>query len=217
MRVLGQHSRLKEAKKALLSFYLVGTLGMILPWTSPFFKQLTPYSLLFSYALLAWFHRPKANGRTLSFFLFVVLTSFAVEVIGVATGRIFGPYSYGGHLGFKLFDTPVLIGLNWLFLVYASTILLQASKLPVVLKVVLAALTMVLYDVVAEQVAPTLGMWRFAGGLAPFRNYLAWFGLAVVFHSLLQSFKIRFSNPLAVWLLTVQFLFFGFLWLFLPK
>lgn len=208
---------LKEAKKAILSFYLVGTVGMLIPWSFPLFKMLIPYSLLLCFVFLAMFHRSKMDARTLFFSCFVFLFSFFVEVYGVATGIIFGSYEYGKSLGFKLFDTPVLIGLNWLFLVYTTSSLTQFWKMPFILKVLLPSFAMVLYDSVAEQVAPSMGMWHFEGGKVPIQNYLAWFGLAVVFQSLLQYFKIRFENPLSVFVLVLQFLFFVVLFLFLPQ
>lgn len=217
MRKVQLHRNLKEAKKSLLSFYLVGTLGMLIPWSSPLFKWLIPYSLLFCFVLLAFFHRPKPDGRTLLFFLFVFVTGFGVEVLGVATGQLFGSYEYGEHLGFKLAGTPLIIGLNWLFLVYTTTALTQKWKVPALWKVLVSSLAMVLYDLVAEQVAPALGMWRFEGGGVPLQNYTTWFGMALLFHSLLHFFKIRISNPLSIVMLTLQFLFFVVLLLFLPK
>lgn len=211
------HRNLREAKKGLLSFYLVGTLGMLIPWSFPLFKMLIPYSLLLCFGWLSLYHQPKVDARTLCFALFVFLAGFGAEVFGVATGQLFGSYAYGKNLGFKLFDTPILIGLNWLFLVYTTAALTQHRTVPTVVKVVVPSLAMVLYDWVAEQVAPSMGMWRFEGGVVPIRNYVAWFGLAVVFHSLLQLFKIRFANPLSIILLILQFVFFVVLLLFLPK
>ncbi len=211
------HISLREARKSLLSFYLVGTAGMLIPWSSHFFQMLIPYSLLFCFLLLTLFHQPKADVRTLSFFLFLFVASFGAEVFGVSTGLLFGHYEYGRNLGFKLFGTPVLIGLNWLFLVYTTSALTQTWKVGKVWKVLVPSLAMVLYDLVAEQVAPTLGMWHFTGGVVPLQNYLAWFGMAVFFHALLQYATIRFSNRLSVLLLALQFLFFVILLLFLPK
>jgi len=48
--------------------------------------------------------------------LLVFLIGFSVEGIGVATGVLSGSYSYGSAFGFKLFKTPIMIGVNWLFL-----------------------------------------------------------------------------------------------------
>lgn len=211
------HISLKEAKKSLLSLYLVGVAGMLLPVTFPIFQVMIPYFLLLCFLLLALFHKEKLNARTLLFFIFVCIAGYGAEVYGVATGLLFGHYSYGQNLGFTFFDTPILIGLNWLFLVYTTAALTEKRKIPVVLKVLLPSLAMVLYDLVTEQVAPVMGMWSFEDGIVPLQNYLAWFGLAVLFHSLIQLLHIRVGNPLSVLLLGLQFLFFVLLLLFLPK
>jgi len=211
------HISLKEAKKALITVYAVGVVGMLLPWSFPLFQMLIPYTLLFCFFMLALFHQGKLNLRNSLFYLFVLVAGFAVEVYGVKTGQIFGQYTYGAHIGIKVFDTPLLIGLNWLFLVYSTAALTDKLKMPLVAKVLLPSLAMVVYDLVAEQVAPVLGMWSFKGGSVPFQNYLAWFGLALVFHTLLRVLHIRTANPLSVMLLGLQFVFFIILLLFLPK
>jgi len=40
-------------------------------------------------------------------------TGFAAEVVGVATGRPFGPYDYSGRLGPKVAGVPVLAAAAW--------------------------------------------------------------------------------------------------------
>jgi putative membrane protein len=67
---------------------------------------------------------------------------------------------------------------------------------------------MVLYDLILESVAPLLGMWRFVDGTAPLKNYIAWFFLSLVFHSLLKFSGIKIINRVAPLIFTVQLLFF---------
>ena len=50
---------------------------------------------------------------------------------------------------------------------------------------------MVLYDVIMEQVAPVMDMWKFDDGVPPLRNYISWFLLAVIFHSLVRLAGIK--------------------------
>jgi len=211
------HISLKEAKKSLISLYVVGVIGMLLPWTFPIFKVLIPYFLLLCFFILALFHKYRLDAQTFIYFLFVCIAGYVAEVYGVATGQLFGHYTYGHNLGFTLFNTPLLIGINWLFLVYTSAALTEKRKIPVVLKVLIPSLAMVLYDLVTEQMAPIMGMWSFNDSTIPLQNYLAWFGLAVFFHTMLQLMRIRVNNPLSIILLGLQFLFFVILLLFLPK
>ena len=46
----------------------------------------------------------------------------SVEIMGINTGILFGDYTYGDVLGFKLRDVPVLIGVNWFIIIYCSGI-----------------------------------------------------------------------------------------------
>jgi len=60
-------------------------------------------------------------------------------------------------------------------------------------------------------VAPKLDLWAFEAETVPLQNYLAWFGLAVLFHTLFRLFKVQTRNPLSVRLLLMQALFFAIL------
>ncbi|MFN2335752.1 MAG: carotenoid biosynthesis protein, partial [Bacteroidales bacterium] len=53
----------------------------------------------------------------------IAVTSFLIEAVGVNTGRIFGTYTYGKALGPALWNTPVIIGLNWFLLIYCTNVI----------------------------------------------------------------------------------------------
>jgi bisanhydrobacterioruberin hydratase len=197
-------------------FYTVGVIGMALPFTFPLFIKLIPFALILSFVALVFFHSAKIDWKTILFFLSIYLTSFTVEAIGVNTGKIFGNYSYGDGLGLKLFETPFIIGVNWLFMIYTTTAMVEKWKLHSVFKIMVAASIMLLYDLVLEQVAPKLDMWHWKNEIIPFQNYMAWFALALIFHSVLKILNIKTQNKLAVLILGCQFLFF-FLLLILFK
>ncbi len=200
-----------EVKKFFIIFYIVGILGMIIPYTLPLFKVLTPLALLLSFGYLVFFHPTKKDAVANWIFLFIFFAGFIVEVIGVKTGIIFGGYAYGNGLGLKLWDTPLLIGVNWLFLVYTSACILDKTKWAAWAKVIIASSIMLVYDLILEQVAPKMDMWAWDGNSVPVQNYIAWFTIALFFHSLLKLFKVKLSNPLAVHILVCQFVFFIFL------
>ncbi len=192
----------------LVIFYLVGIAGFINPSTREFFSSLTPLALLLSAGFLIWFHRPKFTLKMLLAFGFIFIFSFLVEAIGVKTGLIFGEYIYGKGLGIKVLETPLMIGLNWLMLVYCTKIMAEGIFASKTLSLFFAPLLMVIYDLVLEQAAPLLGMWSWAGGKIPIQNYISWYLLAFLFHLLLQKTKTQFSNKLAATVFVIQFLFF---------
>lgn len=192
----------------LIHFYLVGVAGMAIPATSALFLKLTPYALILNMFLLALNHKPKFSTRHLMLFGFIYIASLAIEIAGVQSGIIFGSYSYGSGLGVKLFDTPLLIGLNWVFLIYSSSALVQQWKLKGFYRVIAASIIMVLYDLVLEQVAPKIDMWSWEGDRIPLQNYIAWFVISLIFHAVTELLKIRNKNKIAAPVLIIQFIFF---------
>ena len=203
-----------EVKKFVVIFYIVGTLGFLIPYTKDIFIAITPFALLLNVYLLALYHK-KYSARDVVIFALIFVFGFLIEVIGVNTGLIFGDYQYGSGLGLKLFETPLLIGINWLFLTYASVSVLTSFKLNKLLIVVLAPLAMLVYDFVLEQVAPKMDMWSWFDNSVPISNFIAWYGIAFVFAGLLTLFKINTENPLSKILLLCQFVFLFFLMLIL--
>ncbi len=197
----------KEVKKFIVIFYGVGTLGFLIPFTKGFFIAITPFALLLSTYLLAIYHKKYAL-KTIVIFVLIFLLGFFVEVVGVNTGLIFGNYKYGSGLGVKLFETPLLIGVNWLFLTYASVSVLSGLKINKNLALIFAPVLMLIYDLVLEQVAPKMDMWSWQNNDIPLQNYIAWFLIALVFVALIRVFKIDASNSMSKILLISQFVFF---------
>lgn len=192
----------------LILFYAVGITGFVIPQTHSFFKTLTPFALLMSTGFLAWFHRPAYTTKTLLVFATIFLFSFLAEMVGVQTGSIFGHYIYGESLGLKILETPLIIGLNWLMLIYCTKIIADRITTNETLKPFLGAVLMVGYDLVLEQAAPKLDMWSWEGGTIPVQNYVAWFVFAFFFHLMIRKAKVQFKNPLAIPVFVIQFLFF---------
>lgn len=209
MRNLAHHIKMwyNETVIFFIVFYAVGITGMLIPSTFGLFTLLIPFALLLSSAALFFFHS-EFDFKTKFVFTVIYFTAFVFETIGVNTGAIFGSYYYGKSLGLSAFNTPVIIGLNWLLLVYLTSSVMEKTKWPAVLQVPVAALLMVGYDLIVEQVAPALDMWHWVENVVPVKNYVAWFILALVFHSLLKIFKIKTKNRLAAVILICQTVFF---------
>ena len=101
---------LKTYKSYLLYFlilvYISGSIGFVVNPT--FFSPFTPYTLLLS-CFVFLIHSPLADKKFLIAFFSIAFLGFIIEVIGVKTGLIFGKYSYGNGLGFKLLDVPIIM------------------------------------------------------------------------------------------------------------
>jgi putative membrane protein len=198
---------IKIVSLILIIFYSVGIIGITIPATSAFFMSLTPFALILSVLLLIIFHTKFEINSIGTFFLIFVL-GFVSEERGVNTGLIFGNYVYGDTLGLKLNNTPVIIGLNWLMMTYLTASVVENLKTNAVIKILSASTLMLAYDLVLEQLAPTLNMWSWQGNTIPLQNYAAWFVLAIIFQSILKVRKINVTNKLSPIVLAVQFLFF---------
>ena len=202
---------LRQKLKTIILFvviYAIGVAGIGIPLTQRLFIILIPFALLLSFIAILLFHKSLHSENTRFVFFTIILVSYLVEVAGVNSQLVFGKYLYGSGLGFKVFDTPLMIGINWAMLVYCSASIMERFRMPVILQVILASVLMVVYDVVLEQVAPFLDMWYWNGNSAPLQNYVVWFCLALIFHGLVKWNKVKTVNPLASAIFVCQFLFF---------
>jgi putative membrane protein len=145
-------------------------------------------------------------------FSVILIAGFLVEVVGVSTGIIFGGYSYTNVLGFQLFNTPIILGFNWAMLVYMAYVIVDKLKINEWQKVVLSAVILVIYDLVLEPFAIFYGLWKWDAINPPVQNYIAWFVISILFMFLVRSSKIKITNPVAIPLFLIQFLFFSVLY-----
>jgi uncharacterized membrane protein len=128
--------RLRIAQGLVLLFHITGFIGLAFSKDPGFYLRFTPLTLGLSALLLLGFQRGR-NASFWSFCITVMLLGFMVELIGVnSNGRLFGHYTYGNTLGFKLFESPPfvgvppLIGLNWLVMTYVCGMLASYLPLP---------------------------------------------------------------------------------------
>ncbi|MDX5348303.1 MAG: carotenoid biosynthesis protein [Hymenobacteraceae bacterium] len=206
--------KVQLAMAVLVVFYIVGFIGMGLSNYSAYFQQLTPFNLLLTNTILFAFHK-RFSGVFLIFAGICMLTGFFAEIIGVHTQLLFGDYSYGSALGFKLWQVPVLISLNWLMLVYSTGHISHLFELPPVLRAAVGAGLMVLLDVFLEPVAMRYDFWNWSSGYIPVSNFIGWFGVAFLLQLCFQYLKFFKQNPLAPFVYLLQFFFFIGLWLLL--
>ncbi len=200
--------------------YIVGTLGLIFPFTQPYFKLASAFNLWVSLVLLLLFH--KEYNRSFVFTVIgIFLAGFLIEVIGVHTEVIFGKYWYGQTLGTKILEVPLVIGANWLLLIYCSgTITQKFCEIfkkylfknswfdNVYLKTVFASFLMVCLDYLIEPVAIHLDFWHWQNEQIPTQNFQAWFLIALLLNYIFLRGRFIKSNPLAILLFFLQFTFF---------
>ncbi|TXK51312.1 carotenoid biosynthesis protein [Pontibacter qinzhouensis] len=198
----------------LVIFHAVGFWGLGLSGRPEYFQSLTPLNLLLTNVLLFSFHKGYTS-RFLVFAFLVFAAGFLAEVLGVHTGFIFGNYSYGSTLGTKLWEVPLLIGVNWLMLVYATGTMVHKLPLHWFLKAITGAMLLVLLDYFLEPVAITYDFWSWHEQVIPLSNFRDWFGLSLLLQVLFQKFNFYKKNPVAPYVYLVQLLFFIALYIIL--
>lgn len=196
-----------EVKKFIWIFYAVGLIGMGIPFTRSFFQALIPVNLLVAFIVLFITDQSEMK-KLIPYSIAVFVITFAVEAIGVNTGHIFGSYTYGWALGPRLFETPVVIGWNWLMLLYCTTLIAGTLTRNRYFISFLSAVLMVVYDFFLERPAGFLDMWTWEQDVVPMQNYLSWFILSWILSGALQIMRIRLVNPVASTMFGVQVLFF---------
>ena len=151
------------ATVAVIAFYYgVGIIGLSIDNTRALFTALVPFTLLFSLYFL-WLFQEGLNARFYLASLAILVLGFTVEVAGVNTGVIFGNYVYGKTLGVKLWDTPLMIGVNWLLLIISCRALVEKFISNRWLKISVASAMMVIYDIALEPVAIRLDIVNWLG------------------------------------------------------
>lgn len=197
----------------LIIFYTVGIVGLLLPSSRAYFLSLSFFNLMLSFCIVL-------VARKLKFFPFLLFTicciayGFLAELIGTKTGYLFGDYSYGASLGFKIFGVPLVIGVNWALLIVCSVSIVNPIKTSNFVKSILAAMLMTLLDVLIEPVAIESDFWHWTHGTIPLFNYISWFfvSLPIIF----AYFKLNLaeSNKVFNTLFILLILFFTLLLIF---
>jgi bisanhydrobacterioruberin hydratase len=191
-----RETREKSFRRTVIWVFLIGLTGLGLHETREFFSLIVPANLIFSLVVLIIFDR-FSGKKELLVFAGIALAGYMVEAIGVATGAIFGAYSYGTVLGPMIADTPPLIGINWLILSYCSFAVAEMLIRQKYLRPFFAAALMVALDILIEPVAIGLHFWAWDGLTPPLQNYIAWAGTSLLFQGALFIFRVRISNAMA--------------------
>lgn len=169
--------------------------------------NLTPIHLFVMFALFLW-----ANSyfsiKLIKAIIVIYLIGVLAEVVGVRYNIIFGNYYYGNSLGPQVLEVPLIIGFNWLtlsFATYGVSSYLFKNKTIIT---IFASILMVLTDYIIEPMAGALDFWHWAGGKIPIQNYVGWFFVSLIIHSILVKKNFKFNIKLCMALLLSQILFF---------
>jgi len=200
----------------LYIFLLAGGLWHILGVLQTTMRLLAAPLIMGLCLLLCFEHlREQRNRKFIFWGIFVCVTCFFIELIGVKTGAIFGSYFYGKTLQPAIWNIPIAIGFAWLAMLISSAVISQYllparfSQKPFVMASIIAVL-MVIFDLFMEPAATKLGYWTWKSENIPLRNYLAWFafGFILSYIGLRLGLFIKKSSALALHAYIAQLCYF---------
>jgi putative membrane protein len=201
-------NRIQFCSILMVLFHIVGLYGFLNSDFETLFIALVPYHLLLMLGLLIY--STKDFSKNIKIFAVIIyLAGFFIEVIGVNTGLIFGDYSYGEALGLKVLSTPLLIGVNWLILIYCTGVLLEYFKLKnSIIFSLIGALILLGIDFLIEPVAIRFNYWSWSGGQIPLQNYIGWYIFSFLLFFVFKGLDFNKNNKAAIVLLFAQIGFF---------
>ena len=189
-------------------FFAVGAAGHFIAVTKPLMLYMTPYVLAVAGVFVMYFSGSVKNNMFILFFFISFVITFVLEVTGVKTGMVFGNYSYGDILGFKVAAVPVIIGFNWIFVILGAlniAIILSRNTLLVCFT---AGILAVLFDLLLEPAAINLNYWNWHNNVVPFQNYAAWFFISFIFAFCFLYFKVNVYSKTFIHYFIAQLMFF---------
>ena len=190
----------------MLFFNVTGSIALFVPALKITVLTLTPFNLLVTFFLFYWAN----NDFSINLIRTVIVVFFIglfIEILGVNFKVIFGEYSYGETLGFKILKTPIIIGLNWLSLSLACFGIASYIFKPKYLVVLGASFLMVFVDYIIEPIAMVLEFWSWKDDTVPVQNYVSWFLVSIIIQFIIFQSKVRLNFKICFALLFSQVLF----------
>jgi putative membrane protein len=199
----------------ILILFCVGFYGLSFSDLN-FFARLTPVVLAFG-GFLVILNSGK-NFKRIFYLVLIFTVGYLIEVIGVKTGMVFGWYKYGNNLGPKIMDVPVLMGINWLSLLYGAGMLGFLISRKIFWQWFWAAFFMMLIDIFIEPLACKLDFWCWNNAtMPPLQNFGAWFLISFILVMPFRFLKHEDESRFAAFYFIIQLLFFVLLNMTLTK
>ena len=213
-----------------LLFHVCGVVGILYTPYRNWFIEASPLTILLMFLLLVINQKTQKKYFAI-FFIITFVTGLIAEIIGVNTSLLFGDYDYGSILGYKIYNVPVLIGINWFIIIYCAGCTTHLIELRLMKRTGLntvipkrmqtisflldAALLTTFFDWLMEPAAIKLGYWKWNTEQIPNFNYSSWFIISLLLLFFFRWLPFKKHNMFAVHLFIIESLFFLILRTFL--
>ncbi|TAE76004.1 MAG: carotenoid biosynthesis protein [Bacteroidetes bacterium] len=194
----------------LIVMHIAGIIGLHWQVSFPYFQYLIGFNLILTNIILFSFHI-HIEKKFIIASLLIALGGFLIEVLGVHTGIIFGKYQYEWALGIKIAEVPLLIGLNWVMLIYCSAHIadfLIKNNDSIFLKSCVVATLMTFLDYFIEPFAIHFHLWQWEKNIIPVQNFMGWWFSALLLSFIFFHIHLKRKNYLAIPLYFIQLSFF---------
>jgi len=203
----------KIAVAVIIIFHLVGLVGFLIPAAQPYFIKLVPFHLLLMFAVIIFTYNANIK-RLLLFVSGVFLCGYLVEVLGVHTGKIFGSYYYGDTLGYKIAAVPLLMGVNWVILIFSVGQMMKSFKIRnSIVASLLGAVALITFDYFLEPVAMKFDYWQWDWHKIPGQNFVAWFIVSVILLKFYYALGLKQQRYIGITMFASQLIFFVVLYM----
>lgn len=160
------------------------------------------FTLLAVFSLIEW---PEAPSTKLKLFFIICLAAFITESLL--------PKTFGSYLSFKLFGTPLMIGLIWLIEILAVWQMISLARLKSAQRLIIIGLTVVMFDLTMNNMALTYDLWH----ITTIRNQalsllVKTVVLTLIIEIISQKLPVKKISPYLVSILVIIAVFF---WLML--
>ena len=173
---------------ATMAFFMA---NVVIPTEAHFISGINVilFSIPVFWASVMWLGRRDAIAL---FAIFGVL-ALLIETSAIVTGFPYGHFGYSGLLGYKLFGyTPWTVALAWTPLVLAVYAVARRTVGNAILRIVLIAVFLVVFDLVIDPGAVKIGFWRYEGGGqfygVPVSNFIGWIFSGVIAGIVIEIF-----------------------------
>ena len=191
-------------------FTISGIIG-ISSENSEWFISLTPVNLLLTFVILV-INIDAFSPKILLALFIPFMLGFITEALGVNYGLVYGNYTYGGNLGFKVVGVPLLICTNWVVLAAVTADIAKCFFKNIYVLALVGSILMTGLDLIIEVSAPKFDFWEFENGIVPLQNYMGWLATAFVVHLAYHQFKVKTNTNLS-WHIYVSMVVFFFTFL----
>jgi putative membrane protein len=147
----------------LMIVYMASLIGVTMPHQQAWFLYYTPYFMLLNALLLLFYQKHKTTAWGL-FWGSCLLLGTAVELSALHTGALYGSYTFGESLGWKVMKMPVVMPLYWLVVVHSTAVVAARFITKPLGRLLLGTFLSLLLMVLIHLVAPRLDFWTFEAG-----------------------------------------------------